>query len=150
MRILKNKELKSFREELLKAQNNIDPILNLPVVNPVLDHNHDTGNTRQVLDRESNQFLGKLESNFKRFIRWKFPNVSLQEVLTNTVQYLNRDYLNTTSIVIHPNHVLKTQKKFNNLKVSDQHLILKEANIEPGKTKKDNLKLYKKLINENS
>jgi hypothetical protein len=150
LKILKSKELKSFRETLLKAQNNIDPILNLPIINPVLDHNHDTGNVRQVLDRESNQFLGKLESNFKRFIRWKFPNVSLQEVLTNTVQYLNRDYLNTTNIVIHPNHVLKTQRKFNNLKVSDQHLILKEANIEPGKTKKDNLKLYKKLIDENS
>ena len=68
MRVLKQKDVKSFRE---KYNPKIDPITRQKIQNPVLDHDHDLGFCRGVLDRDTNQFLGKVESAYKRFLKHK-------------------------------------------------------------------------------
>lgn len=143
-KILKSKDLKVKREELLKLQQGLCKLTNLPSLNFVLDHDHKDGHIRGVLDREVNQFLGKLESNYIRFIKWKFPNLSLQQLLYNIILYLNQDYSNNE---YHPNYVNKMLRKFSNLKSELQKKVLEEVNVVPENSKVLRLKQYRKIIN---
>lgn len=100
---IKQSEIKFLREELLSYQGGQDPITGLQITDPVLDHDHDSGAVRCVLQREVNSFEGKVWNAYKRFIR---PlGASYEDVLISLVEYKNKDYSNNP---IHPNH--KTEK----------------------------------------
>mgnify|MGYP003509003557 FL=1 len=149
MKILKSKELKSFREELLKAQNYTDPITleYLSLESSVLDHSHISHNIRKVLDRNTNQFEGKVFGAYRRFIQYKSLLISLSGILRNLADYYEKDYSNNP---YHPLFIKSMVSKFKRLKVQEQILVLKEAKIQPGKNLKIRSQQYKKLINENS
>jgi len=100
---LKQSDIKKLREELLDQQGGQDPITGLPITDPVLDHDHDSGAVRCVLQREVNSFEGRVWNSYKRFIR---PlGASYEDVLISLVEYKSKDYSNNP---IHPNH--KTEK----------------------------------------
>ena len=69
MKKLRQSDIKKLREELLEQQGEQDPITGLPITDPVLDHDHDSGAVRCVLQREVNSFEGKVWNAYKRFIR---------------------------------------------------------------------------------
>lgn len=103
MKKIKRSEIKFLREELLDYQGGQDPITGLQITDPVLDHDHDSGVIRCVLQREVNSFEGKVWNAYKRFIQ---PlGASYEDVLVNLAGYRNKDYSNNP---IHPNH--KTEK----------------------------------------
>ena len=105
MNKLKQSDIKSLREELLKAQGGQDPITGLQIKNPVLDHDHASGYVRCVLQREVNSFEGKVWNAYKRFIR---PlGASYEDVLIALIEYWNKDYSNNP---IHPKHKTDTDK----------------------------------------
>lgn len=61
---LKQREIKSFREEQLIRQENKCGLCgeHLPLEEAVLDHDHKTGALRRVLHRNCNVMLGKIEN----------------------------------------------------------------------------------------
>ncbi len=147
MNILKSKHIKSFREKLLKEQNYIDPITNEVITNPTLDHDHVTGHIRMVLDRNVNQFEGRIINYYNRLIKYKNLPITLPNILRNLALYLEKDFSNTP---YHPDHLLLITRKFRGFRKEEQEAILKEANIIPSTNSKLRSKQFKKLIqNEN-
>lgn len=145
MKILKQKDLKRFRE---KHHPDIDPISNQVIVNPTLDHCHATGYCRGVLDSSTNCFLGKVENAFKRYI--KYQGEDLRSVLPRLVEYIENYPLRSLE-VIHPKSVQLNIRKFGRLKAIHQERVLKiinvpNAEISNCKTKAERVKLYKKYF----
>jgi len=122
---LKNKDIKSLRDELLKEQGGICPLCKTKIKEgeATLDHQHKTnaeeigvngaGLIRGVLCRNCNSAEGSMLSKYKR------AGVYLKdypEFLRNLADYLVQDNLP----YIHPNEAPKTQKmgkrNFNKLK----------------------------------
>lgn len=62
MRRLTASALKPKRLSMAKEQNGVSPITGLPLTDPVLDHDHKTGDIRAVLNRWENSVLGRLEN----------------------------------------------------------------------------------------
>lgn len=141
MKILKQQDIKKYREKLLKEQKGIDPLTNQVIQSPTLDHSHLSGNTRQVLDRNSNQFEGKIMSAFNRFL--KHQGVQLQQVLLNLVEYLNKDYSKNP---IHPKSISLLIKRFSRLNIKQQKQTLIKFKLTPGVSKKENTKVYRQYL----
>ena len=98
--VLRDKDIKKVRDEILKEQGNICPVSKKEIINPVLDHFHKRklggdGKIRGVLERSINIFLGKIENSCKRY------GVSLEElpdVLRNIADYIQKERYD----LIHP------------------------------------------------
>jgi len=84
------KETSSFGRELLKQQGNIDPITGLRITSPVVDHDHNTGHIRAVLQREVNSFEGKVINAYNRYIR--HLGVPLEVALNGIIDYNKKNY----------------------------------------------------------
>jgi len=142
MEVLKRSDIKKFKEHF----GGNDPVLGKYSKNWVLDHDHDTGMCRGVIDRDINQFIGKIESAYKRFVRHKIPQTSLGEILVDVAFYLKNDAIYRN--VLHPEGVLKLCRQFSYKNASEQSKILKtmykytikELN---NMSKAERLKLYK-------
>lgn len=149
MNILKSKNIRAFREKLLKEQNYIDPITNEVINNGQMDHSHNIneGYLRKVLTRESNMLLGKIENYYHRYLRGKNLPITLSDILRNIAIYLEQDY---SKMPIHPKHINVLISRFRSLKKEQQELILKEKGLIPDKNISKRIKQYRKLIqNEN-
>ena len=111
---LELKDIKPLREKLNSAQNNICPIINLPIDISVLDHQHKSkkevigingaGLIRGVLDFRANAWEGKVNNSF---IRWGLHKVmDLPTALRNLADYLEQENLP----FIHPSEKPKVKK----------------------------------------
>lgn len=77
----------------------------LPLVKPVLDHDHSTGAVRGVLHNGCNALLGKVENNYKRYgVR------DLAAFLYNAAPYLQRHASNQTGL-LHNTHKTGDEKR---------------------------------------
>ena len=103
---LKSKDLRAWRDKRREAQCNIDPITQKFIENPCADHDHATGHLRQVLDRETNAFEGKVFNAWRRYLRYK--GVSLLEAISGLYGYYVLDYSKNP---VHPMHRTKEEKK---------------------------------------
>ena len=155
MRVLKQKDVKSFRE---KHNPKIDPITRQKIQNPVLDHDHDLGFCRGVLDRDTNQFLGKVESAYKRFLKHK-GNINILDILENMRDYIdvstNEAVGGVTNLeVYHPKAITKMVRKFERSGAKTQEATLKymqvpAKEISECKTIKDRVKIFRKYFMKN-
>lgn len=151
MKIVSSKEIKTLREYWLKQDGNIDPISKRTIRSPALDHCHKSGFCRGVLDRNTNQMLGKVESSFKRFL----SEISLDElpnVLRNMANYLENNHSNLE--LVHYTEITKYIRRFSNLTRKSQIEKLKSLkflhrNIKD-LSKQELIKLYKKHIKEST
>lgn len=139
MKILKSADIKALREKMLTEQNNIDLLTKDDIVKPCLDHDHREGHVRAVLDYNSNQFLGKVESAWRRF-GYKYSIDMLPYVLMNMAEYLEKDYEKNP---IHPKHVTVLLNRFKRMNKESQDEILKSLKIKPKLSKNDKLKQYR-------
>ena len=129
---LKYKELKAYRDKVLNKQKGIDPISLLPITDPVLDHDHRTGHVRQVLQRETNAFEGKVINAFNRYCR--HLGISKEDALIQLVEYWGQDYSENP---IHPRHMTDKDKLIKKYK-----RLMKQSKRESTKEK------YRKLISD--
>lgn len=146
MEVLKRSDIKKFKEHF----GGDDPVLGKYSKNWVLDHDHDTGMCRGIIDRDINQFIGKIESAYKRFVRHKAPSIPLFHVLNEISHYLVMSQAKGHAFneVLHPEGVLKLYRQFSYKNASEQSKILKtmykytikELN---NMSKAERLKLYK-------
>jgi len=145
--ILKQKNLAKYREIQLKKQQGIDPITKEFIKSPTLDHDHVTNKVRMVLDRNTNQFEGRIISFYNRLIKYKNLPITLSDILRNLAVYLEQDYSNNP---YHPMIIKSSARKFKNLKKEHQFSVLKEFGILPDKNVKLRVKQYLNLISHES
>jgi len=62
MQRLTAKSLKEYRTQAMMEQYTLSPLTGRVITDPVLDHDHQTGSVRAVLDRWENGVLGRLEN----------------------------------------------------------------------------------------
>lgn len=97
---IQHKDIREIREHMLHMQDGVDPITNLPITDAVLDHDHETGRIRCVLQREINAFEGKVWNAFNRYC--KHLGVSFEEALIGLIEYHQLDFSENP---LHPKHM---------------------------------------------
>ena len=112
---------------------------------PVVDHDHSTGEIRGVISRQANSLLGKIE-NYARGLK---GNRTLPAILRACADYLER---NPTG-VLHPTGYRQLYKRFARLPKAEQEERLLAAGIEKSDLKdaqnvKDRTNLYKRVLKE--
>ena len=142
-KILKNRDIPKYRSRELESQKGIDPITREVITKPTQDHSHVTGNLRMCLQNESNQFLGRIESFYGRYIKYKKLDITLPEILRNIADYLEKDYSDNA---IHPKSITDVCQRFGRMKVEEQNNILFELGLSIEGSKKDKQKRYRKYL----
>ena len=143
-KILLAKDIKRWKEQ--DANRHFDYITGLPIKKVVLDHSHKTGELRGTLDNQSNQFLGKIESAYTRFIGYQENALELSYILHNVINYLSSE----PSDILHPSYVNILIKRFSRYTKKKQVLILyKEGVVDKSAKllqKKELTKIYRKWL----
>ncbi|MCU6291933.1 hypothetical protein [Escherichia coli] len=148
-RLKDSKDAANYRNELLKKQNGIDPIINEPITKPVLDHYH-YGNQhcRQVLQNEVNAWEGKVQNSFNRYMK-HLTDKPLYEVLRNLADYLERNNsIPDDEQVIHHTALTVDVNKFKRLPATQQNAILEGLGVVPGSNTTARVKQARKLIKD--
>jgi len=125
---LKPKEVKAYREQLLKKQGGICPLCQqtIEVHESTLDHDHFTGRCRRVLHRSCNHAEGRIKSWAKRS---RSNDVLLY--LQNLVSYWETDWRDQP---IHPNHKSDIEKQISKIRKR-----MRKCKTERGKQKNKDL-----------
>ena len=137
-------DVKKVRERLLKEQGGLDAVTGLPleVKDAVTDHSHQTQYVRAILHRQVNSFIGKLENNYTRMIKWWY-NGTLPELLRKIADYLDKpDDLR----YIHPGFLKSLQTKFNSLSEGQKKEVLKGMAKPEGSNSKERKELFRKAL----
>jgi hypothetical protein len=116
----------------------------------VVDHDHQTGLIRGVIDAEANVFLGRIENSYKRLSKAK-KACSLIDTLKGIVGYLEASETPSRP-VMHPVGLTQLTKRFkNNLTAAEQteellRLKAKQIDVQACKNGKERASLYRILI----
>jgi len=100
------KDLAPLRLSLFKKQKGVDPITGTPITAPCLDHDHESGVCRMVLQREVNSAEGKVYNAYKRYIR--HLGVDFGTFLKGMLRYHRKDFSGNP---IHPTHRTEDEKR---------------------------------------
>lgn len=141
---LLSKDIKKYRDQQLKKQKGICPILGEKIEKgqEVLDHCHKEGYCRKTLDRQANCLEGKIINALRRFIRDESKFV---QVLKNLLKYWEADYSNNP---IHPKELSPSEKELKALKKRVKKLKT-QAGKDKHKPRLDELKAIIKKEKEN-
>ena len=142
------KEIKEFKEQQIKLQNGIDPILGtpFPLGSICQDHDHDTQHCRAALHLQSNAWEGKVINAYTRCLKW-LTDVPLPTILRNLADYLEKDY---TSNPYHTGFMKKLKTEFNKLTASQQNEVLKTLGLSTGSNPKTRKDLFSKVVMDRS
>ena len=122
-------DIKRVRDEMVKSQNGIDPILNEPFKEPpALDHDHTSQHVRAALNRNTNAFEGLVTNAHKRCLQW-LTDKPLPDILRNLAEYLERDYSTNPR---HPSWIKRVTTDFNKLKAQQQINVLQRMKVTAG------------------
>jgi hypothetical protein len=114
MKQLKQKDVKQIREELLKKNDGICPILKIPLdpSDAALDHAHQDseisetveGQIRSTIHKYANSLEGTMRSRFRRSGVASY--IAFEEFLLNLYEYL----MEYREPLLHPSHAAKPRK----------------------------------------
>lgn len=136
-------KVKEFRE--LNKPNDC-PILWTKIKNPVLDHDHQTGEVRGVIDNNANNLIGVIENKFFSYCSGKKED--LPDVLRRVADYLERPrtgYLHPVGL----NQLVsrfKREPKETQLYMLSQFTFVEENEIKACINVKHRAKLYRTLL----
>lgn len=148
-RLKNSKEASVYRNELLKKQNGIDPIIGMQITKPVLDHQH-SGNQhcREVLQNEVNGWEGRVVNSFKRCLG-HLTDKPVYEILRNLADYIERNAnIPEEEQVIHHTALPVDVGKFKRLSSAQQCTILEGFGIVPETNTKKRANQARKLIKD--
>jgi len=137
-------DVKKVREVLLKEQDGKDLVTGLPLdlSNSVTDHSHQTHYVRGIIHRQINSFVGKLENNYIRMIKWWY-NGTLPDLLRQIADYLDRpDDLR----YIHTGWLKACGTKFNALSEGQKKEVLKSLARPEGANAKERKEIFRKAL----
>lgn len=137
-------EIKAYKEEQIKKQNGIDPILGIPFPkgNICQDHDHFSQHCRGALHFQSNAFEGKVINAYVRCLGW-LTEVPLPVILRNLADYLEVDY---TSSPYHNGFLKKLKTMFNALNAFQQNKVLEKLGVTQGSNPSKRKELFSKVI----
>jgi hypothetical protein len=122
-------DIKRVRDEMVKAQGGIDPILKEPFKEPpALDHDHSTQRVRAALNRNTNAFEGLVTNAHKRCLQW-LTDKPLPEILRNLADYLEIDY---SSNPYHNSWIKRCTIDYGRLKAQQQINVLQKMKVTAG------------------
>ena len=121
---LERKHLAEYRERQLEKQMGFDPITGTKITAPTLDHDHESGHCRKVLQREVNSAEGKMYNAWKRYIR--HLGIPFTAFLMGLVRYHQTDF---TANPIHPEHKTSEEKRIRRNKKARALRALKKETI---------------------
>ena len=141
MKHLKGKDLKEYRTINTPK---VCPIFKCEPI-PVVDHDHKEGWIRGVIDRDANQFEGKITGAFRRY--GTRAEVNLPTALRNMADYIERKHTG----IMHPKGIVTLVKRFKNKPAHEQKHILHgcgftEEHILECKNKAERGKLFRKYL----
>jgi hypothetical protein len=123
------------------------PIFECDMSDAVVDHCHDTGFIRNIIHRQSNAFIGKIENAWKRYGS-NNCRLTLPQVLRRIAKYIE----NGTTDIMHPVGMKQKVSRFSRLSKSDQlHFFVKglkvnKDKINACKNQNDRTKLYREEL----
>jgi hypothetical protein len=143
---LKTKEIKSFKEELVKEQKGIDPLLGteFPIGSICLDHDHSSQHVRSALHLQTNAFEGKVINAYTRCLSW-LTGVPLPQILRNLAAYLEADYSKNP---YHPSCSKVALRKFKALPAAKQNSVLLELGASEGSNSTQRVKLFNQVFSK--
>jgi len=142
-RLKNQKEANTYRNELLKVQQGIDPIIQKTITDPCLDHQHfGTQQCRGVLQREVNSFEGKVQNAFNRYIKHLTAD-SVSTVLRRLADYLEQDY---SQCPVHHTALTVDVNRFKRLSAQEQKRVLEGFGIIPGINISIRVKQYREYL----
>lgn len=103
MQRLRPKDIKPYREQYAQEQNNICPLCNKEIQDPVLEHDHKSGMLRGTTCRKCNSALGAIENAGKRF------GIALQDLIQITKNF--ESHINNTKPILHPTYRTPEERK---------------------------------------
>jgi hypothetical protein len=122
-------DVKRVRDEMVKTQGGIDPILNEPFKEPpALDHDHTSQHVRAALNRNTNAFEGLVFNAHKRCLKW-LTDKPLPEILRNLADYLDQDYSDNP---YHPTWIKRCTIDYGRLKAQEQINVLQRMKVTAG------------------
>lgn len=148
-RLKNSNDAAKYRNEKLKEQNGIDPIIGIKITRPVLDHYHE-GNQhcRQVLQNEVNGWEGRVANSFKRCLG-HLTDMPLHEVLRNLADYLEKNNnIPEEEQVIHHTALTVDVGRFKRLPAGEQNSILRGLGLSEGSNVKERVKIARKAIKD--
>ena len=138
-------KVKEYRD---KNRPRFCPILHIPFTKPTLDHDHQTGLVRGVIDLNANNLIGAIENKF--FSYCSGNKRDLPQVLRNIADYLEKPQ----SDILHPVGLNQLVARFKNhskeeqIKLLSQFIYLDENEIKSCNNQKDRTKLYRTFIKQ--
>lgn len=96
-------EIPTYRTLYAKEQNNICPLCNKQIHDPILEHNHKNGMIRGTTCRKCNSVLGSIENAGKRF------GVSVEDLIQITRNFEN--HIKNVKPILHPTYRSPEEKK---------------------------------------
>ena len=136
-------KVKEYRD---KNRPRFCPILHVPFTRPTLDHDHQTGLVRGVIDLNANNLIGAIENKFLSYCSGNKKD--LPQVLRNIADYLEKP----KSDVLHPVGLNQLVTRFKNhskdkqIKILSQFIYLEKNKINSCNNQKERIKLYRTLL----
>ncbi len=103
MRRIKQSEIPTYRQLYAQEQNNICPLCNKEILDPVLEHDHKGGQLRGTTCRKCNSALGAIENAGKRY------GIALPDLIQITKNF--ESHINNTKPILHPTYRTPEEKK---------------------------------------
>lgn len=140
------KDVKRIRDEFVKKQNGIDPILKEPFKEvAVLDHCHSSQHVRAALNRNCNAFEGKVVNAYVRCLKW-LTDKPLSEILRNLADYYEDQERVMHKNPLHPAWIKRVNIEFNKLAEGSKRSVLKELGQPEGGNGTERKKLFQRAI----
>lgn len=90
-------QVNKYRQKLQTKQNNVCAVTGITLIRPVLDHNHQTGKCRNVIESKINMVEGKYLKIFNKYLA-KHYDFDFGEFLIMLGEYINSE---TTDSPLH-------------------------------------------------
>lgn len=139
------KDVSEVRKKLWESQDKKDAVtgVDLEFKDSVTDHDHQTQFVRAILHRQVNSFIGKLENNFIRMIRWWYKG-TLPEFLRQCADYLEKNHPRE---YLHPAWMKRCQTDYNKLpsEASKRSVLIRMGSVD-GKNGTERKKLFRGLL----
>lgn len=137
-------EVKQYKEEQIKLQSGIDPILGIEFPKGTIcqDHDHLTQHCRAALHLQSNAWEGKVVNAYTRCLKW-LTDVPLPTLLRNLANYLEQDY---SANAYHPSWMKSCKTRFNALSAKQQDAVLESLVYPKGTNLKQRKEIFSKLV----